>query len=110
VVVGDLNCAFQDADVADHKKHRNKIAGFMDEERTNFGRLLREGELVDVWRAANPAVCQYTYFSVRNKQARAMGKGWRLDYALVRGKTAHSEIRSTFPGYDHMPISVDITL
>jgi exodeoxyribonuclease-3 len=45
--------------------------------------LLGDVGLVDTFRAQHPEAVGYTYYSYRFN-ARASGKGWRLDYFLVR--------------------------
>ena len=99
VVVGDLNVAFADADVADYQKYRDKVAGFLDSERDGFAELLRAGELVDLWRAEHPELKAYSFFSARSGKARQEGRGWRLDYALcAKSVRATVDMRTTFPG------------
>lgn len=59
----------------------------LQEERDSFGsEILRGAGLVDAWRAQHPGVVGYTYYSFRgpNGGMRVQGKGWRLDYTLVR--------------------------
>lgn len=59
----------------------------LQEERDSFGsEILGGAGLVDAWRAQHPGVVGYTYYSFRgpNGGMRVQGKGWRLDYTLVR--------------------------
>jgi exonuclease III len=59
----------------------------LQEERDSFGAEILSGAgLVDAWRQQHPGVVGYTYYSFRgpNGGMRAQGKGWRLDYTLVR--------------------------
>lgn len=60
---------------------------YLQEERDSFSAgLLGEVGLVDTFRAQHPGVVGYTYYSYRFN-ARASGRGWRLDYFLVGGPT-----------------------
>jgi exonuclease III len=94
-------------------KNRNKTAGFCDAERDGLAALLREGGLRDVWRDANPAQQQFTYWSSRFN-CRANDKGWRLDYVLAdaaRVKTLAAAVRATWPlGADHVPVVAELEL
>lgn len=59
----------------------------LQEERDSFGsEILGGAGLVDAWRAQHPGIVGYTYYSFRgpNGGMRVQGKGWRLDYTLVR--------------------------
>ena len=51
VVVGDFNVAHQEIDIADPKNNK-KNAGFTDEERQSFTKLLDCG-FVDIWRKSH---------------------------------------------------------
>ncbi len=83
VVAGDLNCAHQPIDIHDPKRNL-RSAGFTQEERDSFGTNLLSGAgLVDTYRMQHPQAVGYTYYSYRMK-GRETGKGWRLDYMLVR--------------------------
>ena len=56
----------------------------LQEERDSFSAgLLGEVGLVDTFRRQHPEAVGYTYYSYRFN-ARTTGKGWRLDYFLVR--------------------------
>ena len=71
LVVGDLNTCPLDMDIFKPAAHRNRVAGFCDAERDGYARLLGDGELVDVWRAANPTTQQFTC------EERLLGSRWR---------------------------------
>ncbi|XXQ39359.1 Endonuclease/exonuclease/phosphatase domain-containing protein [Plasmodiophora brassicae] len=112
-LVGDLNVAHLDIDIHDPIRNRNKSAGFCDSERENFSLLLKECNLVDVWRHKYPhaTVEGYTYYSHRFNM-RAKQKGWRLDYVLLSDQIidAVSEIRVLQEtGSDHLPLVVDLS-
>ena len=64
IIVGDLNVAYNDFDVHNPTKVRNKVAGFCDAERDGFSDLLHGTgggpKFVDVFRRDNPDVQQFT--------------------------------------------------
>ena len=110
IVMGDFNVAHQEIDLknpAANKRH----AGFTDEERENFTRLLKAG-FADVFRRMNPGEeGRYTYWSYRFN-ARARNAGWRIDYACVSERMVDAvrafDIHSDVMGSDHCPIMMDM--
>lgn len=78
ILCGDLNVAHQEIDLANPKTNR-KNAGFTDEERASFSRLLDAG-FVDTFRLLYPDETQkYSWWSYR-AAARSRNIGWRIDY------------------------------
>ncbi len=109
VVCGDFNVAHQEIDLANPKANRRN-AGFTDEERDGFSRLLDAG-FVDIYRAHNPdASGQYTWWTWR-ANARQRNIGWRIDYFLVSEAIANSiqnpTIHPEIHGSDHCPVSIE---
>ncbi len=108
IVLGDMNVAHQEIDIAHPSRHRLS-AGFTDEERSDFGALLKAARMVDVWRSIHPKTVMYTYFDYRSS-ARARNAGWRLDYALVSEALVRNVIRceilSNIEGSDHVPVEL----
>lgn len=110
ILCGDLNVAHQEIDLKNPRTNR-KNAGFTDQEREQFSRLLSSG-FIDSFRHFYPdAVGQYSWWSyLRN--ARATNAGWRIDYFVVsqrlearlRGASIHQEIF----GSDHCPVELVI--
>lgn len=107
---GDLNVAHQEIDLARPKENKNKTAGFTDQERSDFSRILESVDLVDAFRHFKKEEREYTYFSYRF-QCRAKHLGWRLDYFCVSrsliddGIVTGCEIRSeAYGASDHVPI------
>lgn len=100
-------------DLRHPEPNRNKTAGFTDQEREDFTRLLKAG-FVDVYRQLNPDKVAYTYFSYM-RNARSNNVGWRLDYFVVSkrvfdqvvGCEIHYDVEK---GSDHVPISLAIKL
>ncbi len=110
IVCGDLNCAHEPLDLANPQSNR-KNAGFTDEERQGFTRLLDAG-FVDVFRQRHPdEKGHYTWWSYR-PGVRERNIGWRIDYFLVstplvprvRDVTLHPNVL----GSDHCPVSLDL--
>lgn len=106
VVCGDMNVAHKEIDLKNPKTNR-KNAGFTDEEREKFTRLLNSG-FIDTFRYFYPdAEGIYSWWSYRF-QARAKNAGWRIDYFLVSEslkenlKGAH--IYTEITGSDHCPV------
>jgi exodeoxyribonuclease-3 len=112
VVVGDMNIAPEEIDLANPKANRQS-PGFTDEEREDFRGLLQEG-LVDVFRERHPGEPGlYTWWSQRGG-ARARNVGWRIDIFLVSRALAprvtDARIHPDIRGSDHCPISLDLDL
>ncbi|VDK70897.1 unnamed protein product [Litomosoides sigmodontis] len=113
VYTGDLNVAHQEIDLANPKTNRNKTAGFTDQERNDFTRLLDSG-FVDVFRKLNPKKeGAYTFWSNMHN-AREKNVGWRLDYFVVSeriiNKVKGCNILHSVKGSDHCPVSLTIEL
>jgi len=113
ILVGDLNVAHEEIDLANPESNRNKTAGFTDQERNDFTELLAGG-FVDVYRRLNPEQTgAYTYWSYRTN-ARARNTGWRLDYFVVSErifeKVQECNINSDVTGSDHCPLTLKIDI
>ena len=81
VMCGDLNVAHREIDLKNPKSNR-KNAGFTDEERAQFTKLLESG-FTDTFRFFNPdAEGAYSWWSYRFK-AREKNAGWRIDYFIT---------------------------
>lgn len=110
VIVGDVNCAPEEIDIARPKTNR-KSPGFTDEEREDFRGYLKAG-VVDVLRERNPTTPGlYTWWAARGG-ARERNVGWRLDIFLVsKGlveKVRDVKIHADVMGSDHCPVSLDV--
>ncbi|MDR0947910.1 MAG: exodeoxyribonuclease III, partial [Lachnospiraceae bacterium] len=81
ICCGDLNVAHQEIDLKNPKTNR-KNAGFTDEERGCFSRLLEHG-FIDTFRYFYPdRQGVYSWWSYRC-HARANNTGWRIDYFIT---------------------------
>ena len=112
VFCGDLNVAHKEIDLKNPAtNHMN--AGFTDEEREKFTKLLEAG-FVDSFRYLYPDKTDaYSWWSYRMK-ARERNVGWRIDYFVVsesakqsiKGAAIHDEIM----GSDHCPVELDFEI
>lgn len=111
IFCGDLNVAHQEIDLKNPKTNR-KNAGFTDEERGKFSRLLEEG-FIDTYRYFYPDKTEaYSWWSYRFR-AREKNAGWRIDYFLVSeslsGNLLHADIHTEIEGSDHCPVELVIS-
>lgn len=82
IIAGDLNVAHKDMDIYNPKRCRNKIAGFLDNEREEFQKHLDAG-FVDIFRQLYPTKTgAYTYWNQIRPANRINNTGWRIDYFL----------------------------
>lgn len=110
IVCGDLNVAHQEIDLKNPKANRGS-AGFSDQEREQFSKLLDAG-FTDAFRHLYPeAEGIYTWWSYRFN-ARANNAGWRIDYFLVSDRIADRiqdvVIHTHVTGSDHCPVELHI--
>ena len=111
IVVGDLNVAPQEIDLANPDQNR-RTAGFTDEEREDFQNYLAAG-LVDIFRERNPGKKGlYSWWSARGG-ARSRNIGWRIDIFLVSRdlvpRVKDAQIHAGVLGSDHCPISLELS-
>lgn len=112
IVCGDLNVAHKEIDLKNPASNRGS-AGFSDEERGSFTRLLESG-FTDTFRCLHPDVTgAYTWWSYMFK-ARQNNAGWRIDYFLVsdrlRGCIRSTPIYHEIYGSDHCPVGLEIEM
>jgi len=112
IICGDLNVAHKEIDLKNPASNRGN-AGFSDEERESFTKLLDCG-FTDSFRYLHPdATGAYTWWSYMF-QARQKNAGWRIDYFLVSNRIADkisaSPIYADITGSDHCPIGLEIDL
>lgn len=110
IVCGDLNVAHREIDLKNPAANRGN-AGFSDQERNCFQRLLDNG-FTDSFRYLYPdqtgAYSWWSYmFHAREKNA-----GWRIDYFLVsdrlRDRIRDTPIYSQILGSDHCPVGLEL--
>ena len=107
IYTGDLNVAHNEIDLKNpNENHFN--AGFSDEERNAFTKLLAEG-FKDTYRELYPDSIKYSWWSYRMK-ARERNAGWRIDYFVVSdrfmSKVKDSLIYNDVYGSDHCPVGL----
>ena len=110
ICCGDLNVAHQEIDLKNPKTNR-KNAGFTDEERACFTKVLESG-FIDTFRYFYPdQEGSYSWWSYRFK-AREKNAGWRIDYFIVspalKDKLQDASIHTEIMGSDHCPIELDM--
>ena len=110
ICCGDLNVAHQEIDLKNPKTNRRN-AGFTDEERGCFTKVLESG-FIDTFRYFYPdKEGVYSWWSYRFR-AREKNAGWRIDYFLtspslkdcLKGAGIHTEIM----GSDHCPVELEL--
>lgn len=112
IFCGDLNVAHKEIDLKNPKSNRRN-AGFTDEEREKFSKLLEEG-FIDTFRHFYPDIeGAYSWWSYRFN-ARKNNAGWRIDYFLtsniLKDKLIDSKIHNEVLGSDHCPVELDINI
>ena len=112
IVCGDMNVAHKEIDLKNPGPNRGS-AGFTDEEREKFTKLLESG-FVDTFRHLHPdLIGAYSWWSYRFK-ARQNNAGWRIDYFLVsdriKDKIVTASILPEVMGSDHCPVMLEIDI
>lgn len=108
IFCGDFNVAHKEIDLKNPKTNR-KNAGFTDEEREKFSRLLEAGFL-DTYRYFYPDQEEvYSWWSYRFS-ARQKNAGWRIDYFCVseslKDRLKDARIHTEVMGSDHCPVEL----
>lgn len=112
ILCGDLNVAHQEIDLKNPASNRGN-AGFSDEERACFSRLLENG-FTDTFRHLHPdQTGAYTWWSYMY-HARQNNTGWRIDYFLVSDRLTcfirEAPIFSQIMGSDHCPVGLILSV
>jgi exodeoxyribonuclease-3 len=110
IFCGDFNVSHQEIDLANPRSNRRN-AGFTDDERAGFTRLLKSG-FVDTFREFHPGEPgHYSWWTWRNN-ARERNIGWRLDYWIVskrmQPRVSRSLILKEISGSDHCPVMIEL--
>lgn len=110
IFCGDLNVAHKEIDLKNPKTN-HKNAGFTDEERACFTKVLETG-FIDTFRHFYPDVTDaYSWWSYM-ANARAKNVGWRIDYFVasenMRDRLVDAKIHPQIMGSDHCPVELDI--
>lgn len=110
IFAGDLNVAHKEIDLKNPGTNRRN-AGFTDEERNAFGRLLENG-FIDTFRYFYPDKTDiYSWWSYRFR-AREKNAGWRIDYFIVseclKERLKDAAIHTEITGSDHCPVELEL--
>ena len=110
IFCGDLNVAHKEIDLKNPKTNR-KNAGFTDEERACFTKVVENG-FVDTFRYFYPDLKDmYSWWSYMG-QARAKNVGWRIDYFVVseclKDRLTDAKIHMQVMGSDHCPVELTL--
>ena len=113
IASGDFNVAHEEIDLA-HPANNHHSAGFTDEEREHFTKLLNAG-FTDSFRFLHPdEKGAYSWWAQRVITSKQNNSGWRIDYWLVSDRLAEKVENSTMVDSgkrrDHTPIMLDIDL
>ncbi|MDO4903039.1 MAG: exodeoxyribonuclease III [Limosilactobacillus sp.] len=113
IASGDFNVAHEEIDLA-HPASNHHSAGFTDEEREHFTKLLDAG-FTDSFRHLHPEEKgAYSWWAQRVITSKQNNSGWRIDYWLVSDRIADKIQDSTMidsgARRDHTPIMLDIDL
>ena len=113
IACGDFNVAHKEIDLANPAANHFS-AGFTDEEREGFTKLLARG-FTDSFRYVHGDVkAVYSWWGQRIKTSKINNSGWRIDYFLVsdriKDKIIKSEMIDSGPRQDHTPILLEINL
>lgn len=108
IFCGDLNVAHKEIDLKNPKTNRHN-AGFTDEERGCFDRLLENG-FIDTFRYFYPDQKDiYSWWSYRFR-AREKNAGWRIDYFVtseaLKDRLLDAAIHTQVMGSDHCPVEL----
>ncbi len=112
ILCGDLNVAHQPIDLKNPSSNRRN-AGFTDEERDCFTRLLENG-FTDSFRHLYPdKTGAYSWWSYMFN-SRAKNAGWRIDYFVVSNQLAdkirEAAIHADVMGSDHCPVELELDM
>ena len=113
IACGDFNVAHKEIDLANPASNHFS-AGFTDEEREGFTKLLAKG-FTDSFRFIHGDVKDiYSWWGQRIKTSKINNSGWRIDYFIVsdriKDKIQKSEMIDSGPRQDHTPILLEIEL
>ncbi|WP_125606850.1 exodeoxyribonuclease III [Lapidilactobacillus bayanensis] len=111
IFCGDLNVAHEEIDLKNPKTNHHN-AGFSNEERQSFTKLLAAG-FTDSFRYLYPdQIERYSWWSYRF-HARDHNAGWRIDYFItsnaLQDQIKDAKILADIYGSDHCPVELDTT-
>lgn len=109
IYCGDLNVAHEEIDLKNPKTNHFS-AGFSDEEREKFTKLLNCG-FIDTFRTLYPDRVLFSWWSYMY-HAREKNVGWRIDY-FVTSQRLQTRLKDSFIftdilGSDHCPVGIEL--
>ncbi len=111
VLVGDINTAHREIDLARPRQNKN-TSGFLPREREWIDRFLDAG-YIDAFRALHPEKVAYSWWAYWGG-ARDRNVGWRLDYTFVSPGLMpcilEARIHKDVTGSDHCPVSLKLDI
>lgn len=112
ILCGDLNVAHKPIDLKNPSSN-HKNAGFTDEERACFTKLLDNG-FTDTFRHLYPDVTgAYSWWSYMFN-SRAKNAGWRIDYFVTSNRLSEkilgASIHADILGSDHCPVELELSV
>lgn len=111
VLIGDINTAHREIDLARPRQNQN-TSGFLPREREWIDRFVEAG-YVDAFRALHPEKVAYSWWAYWGN-ARARDVGWRLDYTFISPglmpRVLEAHIHKDVTGSDHCPVSLTLDL
>lgn len=113
IACGDFNVAHREIDLK-NPAGNHMSAGFTDQEREGFSRLLGRGFSDSFRRLHEGQADAYSWWAQRVRTSKINNSGWRIDYFLVSDRIMDRVIRSEMvdsgPRQDHCPILLEIEL
>ncbi len=111
IATGDFNVAHHEIDLANPDRNHFS-AGFTDEERAGFTKLLDAG-FTDTFRYIHGDVeGVYSWWNQRAVTSKVNNSGWRIDYFLISDRAANKVLKSEMidsgPRQDHTPLLLEI--
>lgn len=112
IICGDMKVAHQDIDIIFPELKKNKVAGFYDNERSDFAYLLELNDLCDVYREINPYKKKSSFWIRETYNQRKHSNGWRFDYFLtsenILKRIVHCDFLIDITGSSHCPITLEL--
>lgn len=108
IMCGDVNVAHHEIDIYSIKG-KARQHGFTKEERDSYSKLLKDNNLLDVYRELHPSDVKFTWWS-NFANSRERNAGWRIDSFLISKSLLNSvsecDIDDKHLGSDHAPITL----
>lgn len=111
IVVGDVNTAHREIDLARPKANEN-TSGFLPQERAWIDDFLAKG-FIDTFREFDQRAEQYSWWDMKTR-ARDRNVGWRIDYIFVsqnlKSNLKNAFIKQDVYGSDHCPVGIELDI